>query len=172
MVGRKTGEKIMKKTFKFTLLKSLNVLFSRLFSGRIHFLKEYAGKILLMEDGKKFQVIRNLKVDPTQKSDKTPAVFKVRFKFSGLPLAVNKRLSMIPAPFLMAKPGFRQKIWTVTEDGYFQGIYQWASKEFAEAYPQSFIFKVMTKRSAPGTLSYEVIPNTILAHYTEKLIRR
>jgi hypothetical protein len=54
MVRRETGGKIMKITFKLTLLKSSKVLFSRLFSGRIHFLKEYAGKILVMEDGKTF----------------------------------------------------------------------------------------------------------------------
>jgi hypothetical protein len=33
---------------KLSLLKSLKVLFSRLFSGRIHFLKDQVGKILLM----------------------------------------------------------------------------------------------------------------------------
>ena len=157
---------------KFTFLKSLKVLSARIFSGHVHFSKEYAEKILSMEDGKKFQVIRDLKVDPKQSLEKSVAVFKVRFKFSGLPLAVNKRLSMIPAPFLMAKPGFRQKIWTVSEDGYLQGIYQWATKEFAGIYPDSFIFKVMTKRSAEGTLSYEVIPDTILTHYIEKFLNR
>lgn len=124
-----------------------------------------------MEDGKKFQVIRDLRVDPKVELENTAAVFKVRFKFSGLPLAVNKRLSAFPAPFLMAKPGFRQKIWTVSEDGYFQDIYQWASKEVAETYPDSFIFKLMTKRSAEGTLSYEVIPDTVLPHYVKKLIQ-
>ena len=123
-----------------------------------------------MEDGKKFQVIRHLKVDPKKVPEKSVAVFKVRFKFSGLSLRVNKRLSMIPTPFLMAKPGFRQKIWTVSEDGYFQGIYQWASKEFAEKYPQSFIFKLMIKRSAEGTLSFEVIPNTLLSEFIESLL--
>ena len=153
------------------LSKSLNVFFARIFSGRVHFQKEYAGKMLLMEDGKKFQVIRNLKVDPKQSLEKSVALFKVRFKFSGLPLAVNKRLSIFPAPFLMAKPGFRQKIWTVSEDGYFQGIYQWASKEFAEAYPKSFIYKMMTKRSAEGTLSYEVIPDTVLSEYIKNLVQ-
>jgi hypothetical protein len=155
---------------KFTFIKSLNVFFARIFSGRVHFSKEYAGKILSMEDGKKFQIIRDLKVDPTQKPDKSVALFNVRFKFSGLPLAVNKRLSIFPAPFLMANPGFRQKIWTVSEDGYFQGIYQWASKEFAEAYPKSFIYKMMTKRAAYGTVSYEIIPNTILAFYIKRRI--
>ena len=156
---------------KFSFFKSLKVLFARLFNGRIHFSKAYAGKTLLMEDGKNFQVIRDLKVNTKQSPEKTAAIFKVRFKFSGLPLGVNKRLSMIPAPFLMAKPGFCEKIWTVSEDGYFQGIYQWATKEFAESYPQSFIFKMMTKRSAEGTLSYEVIPDTVLTHYIKKLIK-
>jgi hypothetical protein len=123
-----------------------------------------------MEDGQEFQVIRNLKVDPKKGHEKSVAVFKVRFKFSGLSLRVNKRLSMIPAPFLIAKPGFLQKIWSVSEDGYFQGIYQWDSEEFAEKYPQSFIFKLMTKRSAKGTLSFEVIPYTFLSEYVEGLL--
>jgi hypothetical protein len=157
---------------KLTFFKSVKVLIKRLFSRRIHFSKKFAGKILSMEDGKKFQVIRDLRVNPKQSPEKSVAVFKVRFKFSGLPLAVNKRLSMIPAPFLMAKSGFCQKIWTVSEDGYFQGIYQWATKEFAETYPDSFIFKLMTKRSAEGTLSYEVIPDTVLSHYLKKLSNR
>ena len=52
-----------------------------------------------MEDGRKFQVIRHLKVDPKKGPEKSVAVFKVYFKFSGLPLRVNKRLSLIPAPF-------------------------------------------------------------------------
>lgn len=157
---------------KFSLFKSLKVLFGRLFSGRVHFSKEYLGKILLMEDGKKFQVIRHLKIDAKKGPEKSATVFKVCFKFSGLSLRVNKRLSMIPAPFLIAKPGFRQKTWSVSEDGHFQGLYQWASEEFAEKYPQSFIFKLMIKRSAKGTLSFEIIPDTFLSVYVESLLNK
>ena len=151
-------------------LKSLKLFFARLLSGRVHFSQEYAKKILLMENGKRFQIIRDLKVDPGEILETSVAVFKVCFKFSGLTLSVNKRLSMFPALFLMAKPGFREKVWAVSEDGYFQGIYQWATREFAESYPRSFIFKLMTKRSAEGTLSYEIIPDTALSHYVTKLI--
>ena len=125
-----------------------------------------------MENGKTFQVIRDLKFDPKQSKENAVAVFIVQFKFSGLPLAVNKRLSMIPAPFLIAKPGFREKIWTVSDDGYFQGIYQWASKEFAEMYPQSFIYRMMTKRSVESTLSYEIMPDTILLEYIKYLVQQ
>jgi hypothetical protein len=156
---------------RLTLIESLKVLIGRLSSERVHFSKTYLGKILLMEDGKKFQVIRDLKVDPKETPEESVAVFTVRFKFSGLPLCVNKRLSMFPAPFLIALPGFRRKIWTITEDGYFQGIYQWARKEFAEMYQGSFIFKLMTKRSAENTLSCEVIPNMLLIEYVENLIQ-
>ena len=158
------------KAVKDFFFKSLKVLFTRLFNGRVCFSKEYFGKILSMEDGKKFQVIRDLKIDPKKKMERSATVFKVRFKFSGLPLFVNKRLSMFPAPFLIAKTGFRGKIWTINEEGYFQGIYQWESKEFAEKYHESFIFKLMTKRSAAGTLSYEIIPDTLLSNYVESLI--
>lgn len=151
----------------FTFFKALKLLFTRLLNRRIHFSNEYIGKILLMDDGKKFQVIRDLKVDVKQSQKKSAAVFKVRFKFSGLPLYVNKRLSMFPTPFLIAKLNFIQKIWCVSEDGCFQGIYQWASEECAESYPQSFIFKMMVKRSAENTLSYEIIPNQHLLEFVQ-----
>ena len=144
--------------------------FKRMFNRQIHFPKEYKSQILTMEDGKKFHVIRDVRVDIKQNPEKTFAVFIVRFKFSGLPLAVNKRMSIFPTPFLLANPGFLEKIWTVSEDGYFQGIYQWDSKASAESYPHSFIFKMMTKRSKAGTLSYESIPDTILSEYIERYV--
>ena len=141
------------------------------FSGRVHFPEEYMGVDLKMEDGKIFKVLRRLQVEGKNDTSDESAVFKVRFKFKSLKFKTNKRLSMIPAPFLMGMRGFREKYWTFNdENDYFQGIYQWESKEIAEKYPDSFIFKLMTKRSAEGTLFYETIPNTDLSKYIEKLI--
>ena len=151
-------------------LESLRILFGRLLSRRVHLSKEYTGKVFAMEDGKRFRIIRDLRIDHEQRSAQSVAVSIVRFKFSGLPLAVNKRLSLIPAPFLIAKTGFHQKLWTIAEDGYFQGVYQWATKEFADEYPQSFIFKMVTLRSLEGTVSYEVIPDTVLSEYVENYL--
>ena len=156
---------------KTALDHSLKLFVTRVLGKRVHFPKRYIGKTLLMEDGKKFQVFRDLLVDPNQHLGEPVAVFKVRFKFSGLPLFVNKYLSMFPAPFLIANSGFFEKIWTLSEDGYFQGIYQWSSEESAASYPQSFIFRMMTKRSQKGTLEYEVIRDTILSMYIKKLIK-
>lgn len=146
------------------------IFFINIVMGRVHFPTKHIGANLKMEDGKIFTVLRRLQVDSKGEETDGYAVFKVRFKFKSLELNTNKRLSMIPAPFLMGMKGFREKYWTFNEEtDYFQGIYQWKSKEIAEKYPDSFIYKLMTKRSAPGTLSYEIIPNTDLAQYIKKI---
>ena len=134
--------------------------------GSIHFPEEYVGDVLTMEDGQKFTVFRRLKVDGQGENHDNQAVFKVRFKFKNLSTGANKRLSIIPAPFLMGMKGFREKDWTINENtNDFQGIYQWSTKETAERYPDTFIFRLMTKRAAPGTVSYEILPDTDLSEY-------
>lgn len=137
-----------------------------LLRGYVHFPQEYVGDVLTMEDGKVFTVFRRLKVDGKGDNPNDLAVFKVRFKFKNLSTGANKRLSIIPAPFLMGMKGFQEKIWTINKStNDFQGIYQWSSKEAAMRYPDTFIFKLMTKRAAPGTISYEIMPNTDLVEY-------
>jgi hypothetical protein len=72
----------------------------------------------------------------------------------------------MPTPFWIGMKDFREKIWTINDKtNEFQGIYQWSSKESAERYPDTFIFKLMTKRAVPGTVSYEILPNTDLSGY-------
>ena len=62
--------------------------------------------------------------------------------------------------------GFLEKDWTINEaTNEFQGIYQWSSTEAAENYPDSFIFKLMTKRAAPSTVTYEIMPDTDVSDY-------
>jgi hypothetical protein len=124
-----------------------------------------------MEDGQEFLAFRHLVVDPKKGNDRSCAIFKVRFKFSSLALRINKRLSLLPTPFLIAKRGFKQKLWMINDKGFFQGIYEWESEESAEKYPESFIFKMMTKRSETGTVSYEVIPDILLSDYFNTLIK-
>ena len=66
---------------------------------------------------------------------------------------------------------FREKIWTFNEDiDFFQGIYQLESKDIAEKYPKSFVFKLMTKHAAPGTISYKIIENVELEDYIIGLV--
>jgi hypothetical protein len=172
----------MKKKKRVILLSSLSIIFLYLiifehtflfnaFSGQIRFPKEHVGADLIMEDGKKFKVFRRLQIKRKDHSIEEYAVFKVRFKFKNFNFKVNKALSMIPVPFLVGLEGFREKYWTFNEnDNYFQGIYQWESKEIAEKYPDSFIFGLMTKRAATGTISYEIISNTDVSQYIQTLL--
>ncbi|MBL7226293.1 MAG: hypothetical protein ISS59_09170 [Desulfobacteraceae bacterium] len=147
-----------------------NTFILNVFSGRVHFPEKHIGQNLTMKDGKKFVVFRRLKISDKTNIANDRAVFIVRFQFRSLKSSINKRLSMIPTPFLIGMKGFREKYWTFDENsGFFQGIYQWESKEFADRYPNSFIFKLMTKRSVPGTLSYEIMSNTDLSEYIETL---
>ena len=147
-----------------------NTFIYNVFSGRVTFPDKRIGQKLTMEDGSTFVVFRRLKILDKTDIASDRAVFEVRFQFKGLKPSTNKRLSMIPTPFLIGMKGFREKYWTFDESsGLFQGIYEWKSKEFAERYPDSLIFRLMTKRSAKGTLSYEIIPNTDLSKYIEKL---
>ena len=137
-----------------------------LLKGHVHFPEDYVGDVLIMKDGQRFTVFRRLRVDGNDDGRGTPAIFKVRFRFKNLGTGANKRLSVIPAPFLMGMDGFQEKNWTINEaTNDFQGIYQWSSHEAAKEYPDSFIFKLMTKRAALGTVTYEIVPDTELSEY-------
>jgi hypothetical protein len=147
--------------------------FENLLLGKVHFPEELVGTELTMEDGLKFSVFRRLKVTSNDNNPESPAVFKVRFKFKNLGISTNKRLSIIPAPFLVGMDGFLEKDWTINDEtNEFQGIYQWSSTEAAERYPDTFIFKLMTKRAVPGTVSYEILPNTDLSGYLSAICNK
>jgi hypothetical protein len=117
-------------------------------------------------DGQNYRIFRRLQIDGKSKNHSDKTIFKVKFRFRNLSPEANKRLSIIPAPFLVGMKGFREKIWTINEKtNEFQGIYQWSSRETAGRYPETFIFRLMTKRAAPGTVSYEILPGADIVEY-------
>ena len=64
-----------------------------------------------------------------------------------------------PVPFFVGLPGFRSKLWAVDPStGECQGTYQWATAADAGNYAGSFAMRFMTRWSAPGSLSYRIIP--------------
>lgn len=128
--------------------------------GRVHFPKECIGDVFQGPE-EEFVVFRKLVLDPTEVQPKNPgAVFNVRFHFANLSVMANKKLSLIPAPFIAAQPGFRSKTWMLGRDtGIFQGVYEWDSVVDAEAYWTSFPLSLMKRRAVPGSVSYEIVPN-------------
>ena len=122
-----------------------------------------------MEDGEAHAVFREVRVASSRSVPaESMTVLKVRFKFARYSAAVNKRLSLIPIPVITGIPGFRQKTWTYCEEsGYSQGIYQFESAYQAEGYRKSSVMRILEKRSAPGSTSYEPLPGTLIEEYLE-----
>ena len=126
------------------------------FSNRVMSHTDAIGRVIHEEEP--FVIFR--KVVVLQK-DNTPAdpdaLFKVKFEFAKFSFAINKRLSLIPIPFIIAQPGFISKTWRGgTETGSFQGLYEWESLQSAENYVDSLPLKLMKKRARPYSLKTQI----------------
>lgn len=129
-----------------------------LFAGRIHFKRSEIGT-LFKEQEEDFVIFRKVVRSPSrQESAKPGAIFKVQFHFAKHSIAVNKVLSLIPIPLIVAQPGFRSKTWMLgQETGKFQGYYEWDTVNDAENYWHSFPMRLMKKRARPDSLSHEIL---------------
>ena len=131
--------------------------------GRLHFPRSRIGEIFKMEDGEEFIVFREALVDPSKDQPENPgATFRVRFHVARMSPRQNKLFSLLPIPFFIGLPGFRSKLWMISEASVdSQGVYQWDTVRDAENYAHSFAVKFMAMRSVPGSVSYEIIPKQV-----------
>ena len=85
---------------------------------RVHFQKEVIGDTI--REKEEFIIFRKVDVDPGNNQPLKPkALFRVYFCFAKFSPNVNRILSLIPIPFIIAQPGFRSKIWmTGKESGH------------------------------------------------------
>ncbi len=147
----------------YSLLNTINLLLGR----KIHLPKNKIGKTVITENMQEFSIFREITID---KKTENPTVFRVKFLLSGMKPKNNIRFSWIPVPFFIGLPGFQAKVWTLNyKNNYFQGIYQWENQEYTEKYSKSFAYKFMSRRSVPGTVSFEIIPNTTLKEYLNSM---
>lgn len=125
-------------------------------SGRVRFPKNRLGEVMDGENG--FTIFRQMTLEPkTAQPKRTGAVLSVRFQFMRFSPKTNRRLSIIPIPFIVAQPGFRSKTWAFQKETHeFQGLYRWDTPQDAEAYMLSFPMKLMKKRSVPKSLAYTI----------------
>jgi hypothetical protein len=128
--------------------------------GRVHFPKGRVGETITMDDGRRFEIFRQAIVDAKDVKNTAPgARFIVRFRLANMSMEINKPFSLIPMPFCIGVPGFRNKLWTLDrESGDFQGIYEFDTVEDADNYAHSFAVTFMTGRSMPGSVSYKILP--------------
>lgn len=124
--------------------------------GKIHFPRELIGTIVPGRD-EDFVVFRQMVLDPAPRQHPTPgAILRVRFHFSSLSAAANRRISLLPAPFIAAQPGFLSKTWMLgRQSGIFQGVYEWETAADAEAYWDSFPLRMMRRRAKPDSIEYK-----------------
>ena len=124
--------------------------------GRLHFDRDVVGQIWKEDD--EFEVFRKIVLDaPMKKTARPEAIFCVTFNFKSLSVSTNKKLSLLPIPFIVAQNGFRSKTWMLgRKTGRFQGLYEWDTVEDAEQYWHSFPMKMMKRRAVPSSLEHEV----------------
>ncbi|MFC2076534.1 YdhR family protein [candidate division KSB1 bacterium] len=135
--------------------------------GRVRRSKEFYGREIMMEDGRKFKIFRqiNLKTGKSKK-DSSPAILIVRFKFARFSQKTNRRLSLIPIPMIVGFPGFRTKVWMADEDtGYWQGLYEFESEDTLEEYKKSFVLGIMNRRAVKDSISYRTIKHSRVSEY-------
>lgn len=142
------------QTPPFLITRATGLLLAR----RVHFPKDRIGEVVEHHGAEDFIVFRQVVVDPPRGQYQRPrATLKVRFHFRNFSPRVNKILSLIPIPFIIAQPGFRSKTWMLgRETGMFQGVYEWETTEDADNYWTSFPLNLMKKRAIPESLIYTV----------------
>jgi hypothetical protein len=127
-------------------------------TGRMHFSKQRLGEIVIAEDGRQFTIFRQVIVTPRKEQPEKPgAIFRIRLQVTNMTPQQNKVFSLLPIPLYAGLPGFRSKLYTLN-GRYCQSIYEWDTVQDAENYAQSFAIRFMTRRSMPGSVSYEVLP--------------
>lgn len=152
-------------------LKSLITTVKNAITGKISFPKDFNNSIITMKDQKSFTIFRHVIVGNKELPDhENGFIFIVRFKLSNMSVEKNIRFSRFPIPMFIGLPGFRAKFWCLDkESGYNQGIYQWKTEEDAKNYSESFAFNFMVKRSIPGSVTFDIIPNNNIYNYIKSL---
>ena len=146
----------------------LFISIGRLLAGKLKLSKQYLKDTVKMDDGQEFTIFRHITKYP-HRNDEQAVTFVVRFKFARLSHNANRFASIIPMLLITGYPGFQTKMYAVnTENGYWQGMYQWKTQKHHEDYLKSFVYKMMNKRAIQETISSWEYSNQFLINYIDK----
>jgi hypothetical protein len=133
--------------------------------GKLRLSDRFVGREVSMQDGQVFTVFRHITRHPVPESD-APVVFIVSFKFARGSHEANKLASIVPMLLITGFPGFATKMYGVNEsNGYWQGMYQWQSKQDLAAYKKSFVFRMMNKRAIKDSLKFMEMDHQTLVDF-------
>ncbi|MEJ2495731.1 MAG: hypothetical protein P8Y79_15545 [Ignavibacteriaceae bacterium] len=120
-----------------------------------------------MENGKRFVIFRHITTHPLKPVD-GECVFIVSFKFARLSHKANKLTSIIPMLMIAGFPGFVTKMYAInSDDGYWQGMYQWKTINHLEEYKKSFVFRMMNKRAIQNSINSIEMDNQELMDFID-----
>jgi len=142
----------------------------KLMTGSLKLSRKYLGMEVNNETGEVFRIFRNI---TTKKIDSAPdsCVFIVSFKFRHLSHQANKIASIIPMLLIAGFPGFIQKLYAYNpENGYWQGMYEWKSMKYLQAYQKSFVYRMMNRRAIKESLKTQTRELSKLINLFERSI--
>lgn len=130
-------------------------------NGNVTFPKNLNNSII-KENNADFLIFRKVVINKKEGQALNKSVtLKVFFHFKRFSFKINRVLSLIPIPLILAQPGFKSKTWmTGIETNIFYGLYEWENLENAERYLDSLPLRLMKKRAIPETLKFTIIENT------------
>jgi len=140
----------------------------RLINGKLCLSKKNVGIKVNMDDQGEFEIFRHITKYPLNNKSEN-CVFVVSFKFAKLSHQANKLASIIPMLLITGFPGFMTKMYGVNHDsGFWQGMYQWKSKQHLEEYKNSFVYRMMNKRAIKSSIQSFEIDATSLANFIQQ----
>lgn len=150
----------MNNNFRKHPLTCLMISICKLLIGRLNLRNEFVNDRIIMDNESTYQIFRHIAVKESNSCNPSHIVFIVSFKFAHLSHKANRIASIVPMLLIAGFPGFVKKIYAVNhENGYWQGMYQWASLESLEEYKNSFIFRIMNKRAKQESISLAQFEN-------------
>lgn len=131
----------------------LGISILKILLGKLSYSKQYLGDTVKMNDDQEFKIFRHI-TNRNIAENKETIVFIVSFKFAWLSHKANNIASILPMLLITGFPGFNTKIYAVNNKTvYWQGMYQWESKQALEEYTKSFVYKMMNKRAIKETVN-------------------
>ena len=132
----------------------LSISIVRLLFRKLTYSKEFITSIVKMKNSDEYKIFRHVEISDKKNIDSS-VVFIVRFKFANFSQKINVFISQFPMLLITGFPGFIAKVYAVNEkNGYWQGMYQWESKQAVAEYKKSFVLKMMNKRALQNTVQY------------------
>jgi hypothetical protein len=104
-------------------------------AGRLHEPKGRIGQTFINPDGQSFVIFKETVLDaPSGQAQAPEAIFRVRFRVKRFSFW-QQLLIAFKSPLFVTQPGFRSKLWMKDETTCdYQGVYEWAKLEDAQAY--------------------------------------